>query len=272
MAIAEVSPKLSKWQALQNATAEVAKKWSEDIELDGEPGTREIYMAMANKVIELALKYSFNWPDDWRKQVKEVANGRAGVGLHDGYRILALHTHHGCLMIGCNGIQRDILEPILRHPLSFKPLLAITKEKGEIAGRVETEHGLHKTSPYPDVQLIEKDRFSIEAGAVGMPRLEHEVINQKMNAMGLDSEAMTSADFSERNESRCRAQQAKVLEPIRHHIITIALKDFRLANASWKCGKCALQKPTSQKSFSIDVTRKPVSQPPQEVFLEAGFA
>lgn len=223
----------TKWQALQESVARVADEWSEEVPLEGVPGTRPIYLSMANKVIDLFLRDdTFQWPSHWLEEAEKIKTTGNGVALADGFRVLAFHVHNGSFTAGAMGRNNEDMEGILRHPQSFEPLRAITHETSKIAGRVETEYGLQVTS-YSDKELVILDRYAIRGGALDLNELRFEIMRQRMNAF--DNEGYEKAP--DNDVARCRAERAKVLEPIYQDIVRIALNDRRLATASLRQGR-----------------------------------
>lgn len=223
----------TKWQALQESVACVADEWNDEVSLEGAPGTRHMYLSMANKVIDLFLRDdTFKWPSQWVEEAEEIHVSGKGLALADGFRVLAFHIHNGSFTAGVAGRNDEDIEDILMHPQSFEPLRAITHETSKIAGRVETEYGLQVTS-YSDKELIMLNRYAIRGGALHLNELKYEIMKQRMNAFSNeDYEKAPDNDLA-----RCRAERAKVLEPIFHDMTRIALKDQRLVVASLQQGR-----------------------------------
>ncbi len=209
MATAIILHKLNRYQRFEKAVGEVAQNWRDDGELEGKPGTRAVHIAMSRLAIVRAIETGADLPADWAEQ---------GSVAHDGLRVMSLHCHYAALAAGCQGRSIEDLEAALRHPDSFEPLRQITRLNHEIAGRVETEHGLNRSEYDDGIVLIGADRYSLEGGVIRMPLLSFEIVRQL--AIG----------EPRRDGHGCRA--AATLEDMRQHIIDICLADKRLAAAS----------------------------------------
>jgi hypothetical protein len=220
MATTEVPSKLSKYQRLEKMFAQVAEGWNEtEIELGGEPGTRKVFLSMAETVLRQVFRQSAALPLNWRLGVQGI-DGKPMGALYDGVRVLALYNHYASLAAGCQGIGIENLDAALRSGKSFEPLVEITELPSKIAGRVETEHGLDSATYDDGIDLIQQDRYAIERGAITMPLLKFEIARQRLIA----GENLIGGG--------CRAHQAGQLEKIYQHFVTISLKDSRLAVAS----------------------------------------
>lgn len=217
------APKLSKFQRLERAFGQVADDWSDEVELEGEPGTREIYFSMSRMAIAKAFRLGKNLPLNWRLGVPRENNMPSGV-VYDGIQVISLYSYHAALAAGCQGKDMDELGKALRNPNSYQPLADITKQPSIIAGRVEAEHGLGLgVATFNDsLLLIGQDRYVLEDGVVIMPHLDLEILRQR--AIASKSRELTGGG--------CHAHQAGELEKIYQHIVDISVKDARLAAAS----------------------------------------
>lgn len=215
--------KLSKFQRLERAFGKVAESWSDDVELEGEPGTRDVYFSMSRMAIAKAFRLGKNLPLNWRLGVPRENNMPSGV-VYDGIQVIALYSYHAALAAGCQGRDMKDLENALRNPESYQPIADITKQPSIIAGRVEAEHGLGLGVATFDhsLFLIGQDRYALQGGAVVMPRLGLEILRQR--AIASETRELTGGG--------CHAHQAGELEKIYQHIIDISVRDARLAAAS----------------------------------------
>lgn len=232
MATTETTPKLSKYQQLEVAFGRVAEKWSEDnTELEGEPGSREVFLSMGETALRLAFREFPSWPLNWRLGLRGVDRRPQGA-LYTGTSVMALHCRNGSVAAGYAGLNESEADAALRDPRSFEPLVEITRHEREIASRVELEYGLHRLPSYSDHSLfVKQKRVTVENGVVITPFLKFQVVRQKLIAQD-SAEDGYPVSGDEDTATKCYAHRAGALEPIYHHLVTITGKDSRLGAAA----------------------------------------
>lgn len=230
-----VKQKVTRWNALASAVERVTKDWTGDIELGGKPGTRDIHLSMASKVITLSLLNSdFRWPSSWLEEAAvTVAMGASRGVISDGINVMSLHAHNSSFTAGSKGVEtHSDLSDILRHPRAFDPLARLTTQPSKVAGSVEVEHGISLTRSYDDFDLVLMGRYDIKDGLVTLPFFESEIYHQNVRVQRC-AEGETP-DIS--TQVRCQAHRADILKSIYDNLLDIVLKDDRLAVASLRRG------------------------------------
>ncbi len=230
---------------LEQAIASVADSWSEDIELDADPGTRSIHLLVARSVLRLAFKQMDSVPKAWGYGISDEGIKKLGAPTkapYAGCKVMALHTYHGALAAGTQGLDEEMMKKALCHPASFDPLQRMTELSGEIAMVIERAHGLNHTRICDDgLFLVAENRYAIENGAVVMPRLEREISLEQRDVLdeNIGEDATCEQIANVLNGKDCLAQKTGVLKDIHSHLVAICIKDTRLAIASLNNGLAA---------------------------------
>ena len=218
---------LTKYERFERAVGDGAREWSEHTILDGEPGSRALYLSLEQFVVQQALQKMKNPPDDWTKGAFEapIKFGRTGGAPVIGLRLMALHIYHATSAAGYSKppILIRQLSRALSNPKSFDPLELLTALKAKEAYNVEHTQGLtYFSGQTDDLYYVKNGYYTIEGDRIVMPR-HNEVIK--------DHASTWLPNVSERH-FQCPAQ--KILRELYLHLVEICLKDSRFAASSLK--------------------------------------
>ena len=246
MATAEAHSKPNVYKRLEIAFAQIADNWEEaSIEFKSRPGSRDIYLLLARTVLLQAFERMEGVPQRWRWGVSDEGIAKKGIPTeapYAGTRVMLLHIYHGSLAAGLQGGDDVELKRALSHPLSYEPLRRITTLSDAIALSVESAHGLNHSRICDDgLFLVRENRYAIEDGAIAMPRLEREIRRKKRDVLDEDvkEDAMPFEIANALQGKDCLAEKAGVLKDMYTHLVTICIKDTRLAVASLRRGQKA---------------------------------
>ncbi len=269
MASPKTSSKLNIYHSLEQALKEVSEGWTENIELDAEPGTRSIHLLVARAALLQTFKLMDSVPGRWRWGVSDEGIAKMGKPTeapYAGYRVITLYAYHAALAAGYQGLNKAEIQRALSNPLSYEPIRGITDLSNKVALPIERAHGLNHTRICDDgLFLVRQNRYAIENGVVVMPRLEHEIILASRDVLDeeVGEDSMPAEIARVLHGKDCLAEKAGVLKDIHRHLVTICIKDTRLAVASLRRGRTSESVPST--------LARPIRNVPLEVYSASGL-